>query len=111
MERFVKGDIVIVPFPFSDLSTTKKRPAFVIQTLKGDDLILCQITSQETSDSYAVPLSEKEFAQGTLKQNSNVRINKLFTADQSLILYKAGHTKEQKTKQIIQNLVKLLESE
>lgn len=36
MERLVKGDIVVVPFPFSDLSNYKKRPALVITTLKGD---------------------------------------------------------------------------
>ena len=46
MARFVKGDIVVVPFPFSDLTQAKRRPALVITTLKGDDIILCQITSQ-----------------------------------------------------------------
>lgn len=46
MAAFVKGDIVIVPFPFSDLSQSKRRPALVVAKLTGDDLILCQITSQ-----------------------------------------------------------------
>ncbi|WP_292744967.1 type II toxin-antitoxin system PemK/MazF family toxin [Nostoc sp. NMS4] len=45
MAGFVKGDVVIVPFPFSDLTQTKRRPALVIATLQGNDLILCQITS------------------------------------------------------------------
>ena len=45
MARFVKGDVVVVPFPFSDLTQTKRRPALVIANLSGDDLILCQITS------------------------------------------------------------------
>ena len=45
MARFVKGDVVVVPFPFSDLSQSKRRPALVITELTGDDLILCQITS------------------------------------------------------------------
>lgn len=44
MAGFIKGDIVIVPFPFSDLTQTKRRPALVIATLQGNDLILCQIT-------------------------------------------------------------------
>jgi hypothetical protein len=44
--RFVVGDVVIVPFPFSDLSESKRRPALVLAVLTGDDLILCQITSQ-----------------------------------------------------------------
>jgi len=46
MGRFVKGDVVVMPFPYSDLSATKKRPALVIAALDGDDVILCQITSQ-----------------------------------------------------------------
>ncbi|TET61184.1 MAG: hypothetical protein E3J52_01960 [Promethearchaeota archaeon] len=44
MARFIKGDVVIVPFPFSDLTKSKRRPALVISNLKGDDIILCQIT-------------------------------------------------------------------
>jgi len=46
MGGFVKGDVVVMPFPYSDLSATKKRPALVIAVLDGDDVILCQITSQ-----------------------------------------------------------------
>ncbi len=46
MAEFVKGDVVVVPFPFSDLTQAKRRPALVIATLAGDDLILCQITSR-----------------------------------------------------------------
>lgn len=45
MAGFVKGDVVVVPFPFSDLSQSKRRPALVIANLQGNDLILCQITS------------------------------------------------------------------
>jgi mRNA interferase MazF len=51
MAEFVKGDVVVVPFPFSDLTQAKRRPALVIATLAGDDLILCQITSQKIIDA------------------------------------------------------------
>jgi hypothetical protein len=46
MGRFVRGDVVVTPFPYSDLSDSKKRPALVAAALKGDDVILCQITSR-----------------------------------------------------------------
>ncbi len=62
MGRFVKGDIVIMPFPFSDLSASKKRPALVIASLAGDDVILCQITSRPIRDRYALAIEEKDFA-------------------------------------------------
>ncbi|WP_242716914.1 hypothetical protein [Microcoleus vaginatus] len=45
MATFVKGDVVVVPFPFSDLTQAKRRPALILATLEGKDLILCQITS------------------------------------------------------------------
>ena len=46
MARFIKGDVVVLPFPFSDMTQAKRRPAMVVADLKGNDVILCQITSQ-----------------------------------------------------------------
>lgn len=57
--KYLKGDVVVLPFPFSDLSSSKKRPALVIANLKGDDLILTQITSQTKKDSYSIELAKK----------------------------------------------------
>ena len=108
MERFVKGDIVVIPFPFSDLSKAKRRPAMVLTNLHGYDFVLCQITSKQTKDTYSIPLSEKEFKKGTLKQESNIRPNKIFTAENSIVEYKAGSLKETKTKQIIEKVCEML---
>jgi mRNA interferase MazF len=84
MAKFIVGDVVIVPFPFSDLTQTKRRPALVVASLSGEDLILCQITSQSISDEYAVSISAEDFSTGGLNQNSNVRPNRIFTASQSI---------------------------
>jgi mRNA interferase MazF len=46
MERFVKGDVVVIPFPFSDLSGSKRRPALFLADLAGDDTLLCRIIFQ-----------------------------------------------------------------
>ena len=68
MERFIKGDIVVLSFPYSDLSSSKKRPAMVLADLKSDDIILCQITSQFVKDNYAVTLTNSDFAVGSLNK-------------------------------------------
>lgn len=107
MERFIKGDIVVIPFPYSDLSNAKKRPALVLAESSLGDLILCQITSQEIKDSSSIPLSNEEFTQGSLNKISNIRPNKLFTADSKIILYKIGSLKNQKINQIIDKIIEI----
>jgi len=108
MERFVKGDVIVVPFPFSDLTSAKRRPALVIAELEGDDIILCQITGQSIKDRYAISIDESDFETGTLKQKSNARPNRIFTADRHIILYRVGHLKPEKIDQIIEGIVSIL---
>ena len=101
MAEFIKGDIVVVPFPFSDLTQSKRRPALVITVLEGDDIILCQITSQRVKDKYAVLIDDNDFSDGSLKQPSNIRPNRIFTADKNIILYRIGHLKPEKMNKIM----------
>jgi len=105
---FVKGDIVVVPFPFSDLSKAKRRPAFIAAILNDDDLILCQITSRNVKDEYAIQLNPNDFENGELKNQSNVRPNRIFTADRHIILYKIGHLKIEKTREIIDAIIEIV---
>jgi mRNA interferase MazF len=104
----MKGDVVVVPFPFSDLTQAKRRPALVISALEGDDLILFQITSQYIRDNYAVSLTDKDFQTGSLKQPSNVRPNRLFTADSNIILYRVGGLKGTKLTEIIEKIINII---
>ena len=110
MEKFVKGEVVVVPFPFSDLTESKRRPAIIIVNLKGDDLILAQITSKNIRDEYSIPIYGKDFEKGSLKQDSNIRPNRLFTADRNIILYSIGILKKQKTSRIIDRLIEIIKS-
>ena len=109
MAEFVKGDVVVLPFPFSDLTQAKRRPALVVATLAGDDLILCQITSQTIADRYAITLQSSDFREGGLNQTSNIRPNRLFTADREIILYKAGQIKTEKLNEAIAKIVEIIQ--
>ena len=109
MAGFITGDVVVVPFPFSDLTQAKRRPALVVATLQGNDVILCQITSQQVTDSYAVIIEPSDFTAGGLNQVSNVRPNRLFTADQQIILYKAGQLTPSKFNEVITAIINILQ--
>jgi mRNA interferase MazF len=108
MAGFMKGDVVIVPFPFADLSSSKRRPALVLAEAGEDDLVLSQITSQGIRDSHAVEISASDFGNGGLKVTSNVRPNKLFTAEAGIIAYKAGSLKSEKTADVVAKITRLL---
>jgi mRNA interferase MazF len=110
MGRFVKGDIVIIPFPFTDLSGNKKRPAFVVADLSGDDIIVCQITSKSKSDSFALFLGAHDFVSGGLPIDSFIRPNKIFTADKNIILSVAGHLSENKIRNTLNAIITIISS-
>ncbi len=108
MAKFVKGEVVVIPFPFSDLTQAKRRPALILTELEGDDLILCQITSQAIKDKYAIPLNDGNFETGGLKKSSNVRPNRIFTADAHLVLYRIGNLKAEKLAEVIERVIEII---
>jgi mRNA interferase MazF len=61
------GEVVLVPFPFSDLSQTKVRPAVSLAAAGRGDWVLCQITSSAYGDPAAIPLDTPDFATGGLR--------------------------------------------
>ena len=109
MERFVRGDVVVIPFPFSDLTQAKRRPALVLTVLPANDLILCQITSQEIRDIYAVILQNEDFEIGNLNRVSNIRPNRLFTADANIVLYKVGNLTNNKMHETLKVVINLFQ--
>jgi mRNA interferase MazF len=79
------GLVVLVRFPFSDLSQTKLRPAVVLADAGRGDWILCQVTSKPYTDSAAVVLEAADFQRGSLQVRSYARPGKLFTASGDLV--------------------------
>jgi len=84
------GAVVLLPFPFSDLSQTKLRPALVLAHVGRSDWILCQITSNPYGDADAIELRDDSFQTGSLRVVSYARPGKLFTANESLIVAQVG---------------------
>jgi hypothetical protein len=71
------GAVVLVRFPFSDLSQSKLRPAIVLADVGRGDRILCQVTSKAYGDPRAIELEQSAFLSGSLRVTSYARPGKL----------------------------------
>src|SRR5580693_4545788 len=91
MGAFAAGQVVIVHFPFSDLTASKLRPAVVLAEAGRGDWILSQITSKSYGDPAAVQLDLSDFAHGSLRLTSYARPGKLFTAHAGLVAGSVGN--------------------
>ena len=101
------GEVVLVPFPFSDISASKVRPA-VCLALVGRGDCMCQITSNAYGDPHAVPLTLADFATGRLLVSSFVRPGKLFTGNDKLLVRSVGKLNDPAFERIIRAVVNLI---
>ena len=102
------GVVVLVRFPFSDLSSSKLRPALVLASAGGTDWVLCQVTSNPYGDPGAQPLEVASFAEGGLPRQSFARPGKLFTANESIVVRRAGVLSPGAHRAILDAVVRLL---
>jgi mRNA interferase MazF len=100
--------VVLVPFPFSDLTRAKLRPAVVLADADRGDWILCQVTSNPYGDERSVVLTDASFASGSLRATSYARPGKLFTASGDPIVGQVGTSRDPAFEQIIAAIVRLL---
>lgn len=104
----MKGDVVVVPFPFSDLTSAKARPALIVIDLPGADVVLAAITST-VNDPNTISLKEGDFKNGKLNHPSFIHPAKLFTAERTLIKYTVGSISEKKRHEVAAKIQALLE--
>lgn len=111
MTRFEFGDIILVPFPFTDHSTTKKRPAVVISSKpynqQRPDLIIMAVTSQirPTSTIGEVIIHDWQAA-GLLKPSAIKPV--ITTIEKPLIIKSMGRLKEKDQKALQESLKGIL---
>ena len=92
--HFDQREIVLVPLPFSDLSTTKQRPVLILSknedTSQTDDLITCGITSNLKDSKHSIIIEPKDLESGYLPNVSRIKVDKLFTLEKSVVIKKLG---------------------
>ena len=102
------GGVVLVPFPFSDLSEAKLRPAVVLADAGRGDWILCQVTSNPYGDPRAVRLTASSFSSGSLRTESYARPGKLFTASRDLMVAQVAVLNPDAQQQVVDATVAIL---
>lgn len=99
---YKRGSLVLVPFPFTDLSATKRRPALVVSpdwfNEESTDVVLVAVTSvlSKTLSRFDVLLNKGDLGKGAIPRKSIIRATKLFTFHRDLIIKKVAHVKEEK---------------
>lgn len=92
-----QGDILLIPIPFSDLKTNKKRPVLVISNSfyneKTEDIIVAAITSNLSEKEFSLLIYNEDMKEGTLKTASLIRIDKIYTLSKSIVIKKFGMLK------------------
>ena len=104
------GSVVTVRFPFSDLTSSKVRPAVVLADAGSGDWVLCQVTSNPYGDADAVLIEQSDFASGSLNRPSYARPGKLFTADEWLMRSRAGKLSDDAFRRVAGAVVRLLQA-
>ncbi|HDR50129.1 MAG TPA: type II toxin-antitoxin system PemK/MazF family toxin [Mariniphaga anaerophila] len=110
--KYKKGDIVIIAFPFTDLSNTRKRPALIISNDKVNntgDYLMVQITSKMRNDSLSFPLSKPNFVNSKeLPLQSCIRLHKIFLLNESLIISRNTAVNERFLDLVIEKITELI---
>ena len=106
-------DIILIPFPFSDLSQTKKRPSIIVSNKNfnsnSGDVICCAITSNPRNYDKSVEIANGDLDSGELRYDSRVKPTKIFTLDKRKIIKKMATLNITKSKEIIENLNQSIE--
>ncbi len=107
-EAYPQGSVVFVPFPFTDLSGRKRRPALVVSPtgFHVEDLVLCAITSRlpEKLSGWEASLVAEDMVEEKLPKRSVVKVGKLFTMHRALISDRFGTVKERKLEEVLDKL-------
>ncbi len=109
---FNQGEIVIVPFPFSDLSSIKQRPVLVLSNnsynSSSDDIITCGITSNIKDAKSSILITNKDIESGFIPVESRIKVDKLFTLEKSIIKKKIAKIKFYIIEQVKEEFLRLI---
>ena len=110
--QYDQKDIVIVPFPFTDLSSAKQRPVLILSTneynKKGQDVITCGITSNLDNNEHSILIDNSSLTEGSIPVKSRIKVDKIFTISKMLVRKKIAKLKDQAFENVKNELFTLI---
>lgn len=107
-----QGDIVLIPIPFTDLSSQRRRPVIVISNNaynhKTQDIVVVAMTSNPATVDYSFPITSSDLTQGKLNRPGKVRVDKIYTLSQSIVVKTFGRVNAKALDQIREKLQALI---
>ena len=107
-----QGDLLLVPFPFSDQSGRKVRPVIIISNDKfnsrSEDIIVVGVTSNISRDYYSPSLRNDDLEEGKLFTPCCIKVENILKLEKSLIIKKIGKIKQSKIKEIVSVIEKII---
>jgi mRNA interferase MazF len=104
-----KGDIVLVNFPFSDLSQTKLRPALIVAIPGGSNILLSQISTKKRAFSKHGVFLPKSACEGDIRFDSHIHADVLFTLHKNLVRRTIGKVNTDVRSQVTKKVVDLFQ--
>ena len=110
--KYYQGDIILLPYPYTDLSNIKQRPAVIISknSVNKHNYIVAKITSVIRGDKFSYPIAPSDIDR-ELKYESEVRTNELFTVSPTIIIKKFASFKKAPLKRLTENIKDNISSE
>ena len=109
-----QGDILLIPIPFTDLSSQKRRPVIVISNdqynRKTNDIIVVAMTSNPQVTDYSLSITSSDLVEGALNRPGKIRVDKIYSLSQTIVARTFGQVDDKTLSRIRRRLVNLVAS-
>ncbi len=114
MYKLRQREMALIPIPFSDLKSKKKRPVIVISNnlynQKTEDIVVVAVTSNIEKKDYSLLITQDDMETGNLPEVSMVRADKIYSLSQLIVVKRLGEIKRASFGKIIGVLNRLVAS-
>ena len=109
---YKQGDIILIPIPFTDLSSSKRRPVLILSNnnynSNTDDIVVVAITSNILLKDYSIIITTDDLVDGSLKVDSCIRVDKIYTLSQNIVIKRFGTVNENVMKKVKNKISELI---